>query len=184
MKLSALHNLYPSIPAAVLGGGPSLREDIKQIPRNSILIAVNYHAHEIGLHPHFMVYLDDPRTRPQMMHAIQTCDVIKVCPETEPFGDVEMDTTYWRGNNSATTAAWLGLHLGCNPVYLCGMDLYQGAVKYCHDNWTPDQVPTLGTDDLMRPWVEECRHCVPHPERLIAVSGPLQRLFPPKIGIL
>jgi len=178
MNLSSFHDLHPSRPAAVLGGGPSLRKDIEQIPRNSILIAVNYHAHEIGLQPHFMVYLDDPRTSSQMMHAVQTYDVIKICPETEPFGDVKMDVPYWRGNNSATTAAWLGLYLGCNPVYLCGMDLYQGEVKYCHDNYDPVKVPTMSTNDLMRPWLEEFRNLCPHPERLQAISGPLQSLFP------
>lgn len=178
MKLSSLHDLYPRVPAAVLGGGPSLMDDYLHLSPDCVKIAVNYHAFEVGIRPHFMVYLDDPRTRPQMMHAIQTYNVIKICPETEPFGDVEMDVPYWRGNNSATTAAWLGLYLGCKPVYLCGMNLYQGDVKYCHDNWTPDQVPTMNTSDLMRPWVEECRNSVPHPERLQAMSGPLQSLFP------
>ena len=177
MKLSSLHNIYADTPAAVLGGGISLRNDIAKLPPNYVMIAVNYHAHKIGLKPKYMVYLDDPRTRPQMMRVIREKKVIKVCPETEPFGDVIMDVEYWRGNNSATTAAWLGLWMGCNPVYLCGIDLYTGAKPYCHDDYTPDQIPVPATD-LIRPWVEECRNLCPHPERLVAMSGPLQRLFP------
>jgi hypothetical protein len=180
MLLSSLHDRYPHQPAAVLGGAASLRDDLKQLPRNCILIAVNYHAHEIGLKPHFMVYLDDPRDRPPMLRILKDEHVVKVSPE---YGsDVEMDVPYWRGNNSATTAAWLGLYMGCKPVYLCGMDLYTNEVKYCHDNFTPDQVPTMNTADLMRPWLEECRASVPHPERLVAVSGPLTQLFPPLIA--
>lgn len=187
-KLSNLQNLYPNVPAAVLGGGEYLLDDLARISPslNSqnleragvglILIAVNYHAHKVGLKPHFMVYLDEPRDRPQMMQVLQHEDVIKVSPE---FGsDVIMDVDYWRGNNSATTAAWLGLYMGCNPVYLCGMDLYTSEKKYCHDDFTPSQIPTMTTADLMRPWLEECRNLCPHPERLQAVSGPLQSLFP------
>lgn len=175
MRLSQLSNIYASRPAAVLGGGETLREDVSKLSRDTVLIAVNYHAHWIGLKPHFMVYLDDPRDRPQMMHILQHEKVVKVSPE---FGsDVEMDVPYWRGNNSATTAAWLGLWMGCNPVYLCGMDLYTREKKYCHDDYKPEQVPTMNTQDLMRPWVEECRNLCPHPERLVAISGPLRSLF-------
>jgi len=188
MKLSTLENRYTKYPAAILGGGATMPAELASItpyPNTQnwgrvgvglIKIAVNYHAHEIGLTPDFMVYLDDPRTRPQMLAVLTKPYTVKVSPE---YGsDVEMDCTYWRGNNSATTAAWLGLFMGCNPVYLCGMDLYTNDVKYCHANFTPDQVPTMSTDDLMRPWIEECRASVPHPERLVAVSGPLQSLFP------
>jgi hypothetical protein len=181
MKLSELRDLYPHTPAAVLGGGPSMPADLKQLPRTCIKIAVNYHAHVVGIKPEFMVYLDDPRIRPQMLRVLKDEHVVKVSPE---YGsDVEMDVKYWRGNNSATTAAWLALWMGCDPVYLCGMNLYMDDVKYCHTDYTPDQVPTMNTSDLMRPWIEECRGSVPHPERLVAVSGPLQKLFPPKNNI-
>lgn len=184
MKLSSLQDRYPHQPAAVLGGAVTLRYDLATLPKFAefgeglVLIAVNYHAHEIGLKPHFIVYLDDPRDRPPMLRILRDEHVVKVSPE---YGsDVEMDVPYWRGNNSATTAAWLGLYMGCNPVYLCGFDLYTNEVKYCHNNYTPDQVPTMNTTDLMRPWIEECRASVPHPERLVAVSGPLTQLFPPQ----
>lgn len=44
MLLSKFRNKYQGIPAAILGGGPSLPEDLKRVPDNAILIAVNYHA--------------------------------------------------------------------------------------------------------------------------------------------
>jgi hypothetical protein len=181
MLLSSLADYYAGIPAAILGGGPSLPDDLAAIASsNLLLIAVNYHAHEIGLQPHFVVYLDDPRDRGQMLKILEQEDVVKVSPD---YGsDIEMDVKYWRGRNSATTAAWLGLYMGCNPVYLCGMDMYRGARKYCHDNYEPKQVPRLDLSEMMRPWIEECRASVPHPERLVAVSGPLRSLFPLQKG--
>lgn len=178
ITLSRLQNIHTDKPAAILGGGESLLDDLSKVPSGAILIAVNYHAFKVGLKPHYMVYLDDPRTRPQMMRAIREEKVIKVCPDSEPYGDVKMDVEYWRGMNSGTTAAWLGLWMGCNPVYLCGMDCYTGAKPYCHADYTPDMIQNHPLYDYMRPWVEECRSSVPHPERLQAVSGPLQSLFP------
>lgn len=178
ISLSFLQDFFNGFSAVILGGGETLLEDVAKIPAGrQQLIAVNFHAFEVGIKPHFMVYLDDPRDRPQMMRVIEQEEVTKVCPAEIPFSDVVMDVPYWRGLNSGTTAAWLGLWMGCNPVYLCGFDLYTGSKPYCHNNWTPSQVPAKAAD-LMRPWVEEFNSVCPHPERLVALSGPLQGLFP------
>jgi hypothetical protein len=174
LKLSELHDKHQGRPGAVLGGGPSLPEDLKRLPADCILIAVNYHAFH-HCQPDYMVYLDDPHEIPEMLPILNNGQT-NVSPE---FGShVEMDVNYWRYCFSSTTAAWLGLWLGCHPVILCGMDMYRGNQMYCHP--TPRHVPAfdMSFDNVMRPWIEEARARCPHPERLRAASGPLMSLFP------
>lgn len=174
--LSKLKDKYAGRAAAVLGGGPSLPNDLARLPVRSLLIAVNYHAFH-HCHPRFMVYLDDPIGNEHMMQIIRDRTVIKVCPDSEFGGDVKMDVNYWRGNVSSTTATWLALWMGCNPVILCGMDLYQGPVKHCHEPHMDVPAFHYPLADHLRTWQEECKNSVPHPERICVMSGPLIGLF-------
>jgi hypothetical protein len=57
------------------------------------------------------------------------------------------------------------------------MDLYQGPVKYCHPMARDEEAWHYPLDFHLRPWQEDCRNSVPHPERLRAMSGPLVNLF-------
>lgn len=174
LKMSKLQNRFAGRPAAVLGGGPSLPGDIERLPRKTILIAVNHHALQI-CRPAYMVYNDEPETDPLLISAVNQHQVVLVSPE--PTSDVEFDLPVWTGFYSSNTAAWFALWLGCDPVILCGMDLYQGPVKYFHP-YTHD-VPCFHypLDDHLRPWIEEARMKCPHPERLKAMSGPLVGVF-------
>ncbi len=175
--LSSLKDKYQGRPAAVLGGGPSLPTDLERLPKHCVLIAVNYHAF-YHCEPRWMVYLDDPMSNPHMMKIIRDRRVTKVCPDSEFGGSVRMDVEYWRGNVSSTTATWLALWMGCDPVILCGMDCYQGPVKYCHPM---EGVHPPAWDyplaDHLRTWLEECKNSVPHPDRIRVMSGPLINLF-------
>jgi hypothetical protein len=174
--LSSLKDRYQGRPAAVLGGGPSLITDLPQLPRQCLLIAVNYHAF-YHCEPRWMVYLDDPMSNEHMMRIIRDRRVTKVCPDSEFGGNVRMDVEYWRGNVSSTTATWLALWMGCDPVVLCGMDLYQGPVKYCHPTNIDAPAWHYPLADHLRTWQEECKNSVPHPERIRVMSGPLIGLF-------
>jgi hypothetical protein len=124
-----------------------------------------------------MVYLDDPRENEHMMQVIRDKQVIKVCPDSEYGGGVKMDVEYWRGNVSSTTATWLALWMGCNPVILCGMDLYQGDVKHCHEPHMDAPAFYYPLADHLRTWQEEAKASVPHSERIRVMSGPLTPLF-------
>ena len=124
-----------------------------------------------------MVYLDDPKENEHMMQVIRDKKVIKVCPDSEYGGDVKMDVEYWRGNVSSTTATWLALWMGCDPVILCGMDLYQGDVKHCHEPHMDAPAFYYPLADHLRTWQEEAKASVPHPERIRVMSGPLTHLF-------
>lgn len=176
MRMSDLQSRYEGkgIAAAVLGGGPSLPADMLKLPIGCLLIAVNYHALRI-CHPTFMVYNDQPEEDPEMLQALGDRTLIKVSPE--PTSDVLFDVNVWTGFYSSNTAAWFALWLGCDPVILCGHDLYQGDQVYFHP--TERDVPCFhySLDHHIRPWIEDGFHLLPHPERLKAMSGPLVNVF-------
>jgi hypothetical protein len=123
----------------------------------------------------FMVYNDQPENDPEMLEAIRDPSVIKVSPE--PTSDIDFDVKVWTGFYSSNTAAWFALWLGFDPVILCGMDLYQGDRVYFHP--TDRDCPTFHypLDHHLRPWIEDGRNLLPHPERLKAMSGPLVNVF-------
>lgn len=182
LKLSAMKDIHRGRPAAVLGGGPSLPEDLKRVPADAVLIAVNYHAFyhlPAPQVPDYMVYNDSPDTNPLQAEMVKQHLTIHVSPAPEPTSDVIFDVdTVWTGFYSSNTAAWLALWMGCDPVLLCGMDLYQGAVKHCPPSTYYNEMFDFPLDFYLRPWVEDCRNSVPHPERLRSVSGPLTNVFP------
>jgi hypothetical protein len=173
-KMSEYRNRFAGRPAAVLGGGPSLPGDLQRLPANCILIEVNFHARHF-CKPDFMVYNDHPEQDPLLMDGVLNTTAIRVSPE--PTSDVLFDVPVWTGFFSSNTAAWFALWCGCDPVLLCGMDCYQGPVKYCHP--FPKVSPFLDypLDFYTRPWIEEGLHLLPHPERVRAVSGPLGNIF-------
>ncbi len=180
MKLSKLRNQYAGRPAAILGGGPSLPDDLKRVPSNALMIAVNYHGfyHCPEDHqPAFMVYNDVPETNPLQVLAVQEHKAIHVSPE--PTSDVEFDVPdVWTGFFSSNTAAWFALWIGCDPVILCGMDCYQGPVKHCPPSTYHSEMFEMPLDFYTRPWTEEGLHRLPNVERLRVMSGPLTDIFP------
>lgn len=175
IKLSAMRNLYQGVPAAILGGGPSLPDDMKRLPKDCLMIAVNYHA-LYYCKPDYMVYNDTPDTNPLMEKAVQEHKVTLVSPE--PTSDIVFDVpNVWTGFFSSNTATWFALWMGCDPVILCGMDCYQGAVKHCPPSTYHSEMFDMPLDFYTRPWTEDCKNSVPNPERIRAMSGPLISLF-------
>lgn len=173
-NMSEYRDRYKGQPAAILGGGPSLPDDMKRLPKGCLLIAVNYHALYLGC-VDFMVYNDCPESDPLLEQAINAHTTILVSPK--PTSDILFDIPVWTGFYSSNTAAWFAGWMGCDPIILCGMDCYQGEKKYFHP-YTRD-VPSYHypLDDHIRPWVEEGRNLIPHVERVKAMSGPLTQIF-------
>lgn len=171
--MSAYKDRYPGRPAAVLGGGPSLPADMAKLPPDCVLIAVNHHA-LLLCQPEFMVYNDHPDNFSELAAALKDDRIIRVSPE--PTSHIEFDVDVWTGFYSSNTAAWFALWMGCDPVILCGMDCYQGDRKYFHEY---EDGPHLhyDSDHYIRPWVEDARARLPHPERVRVMSGPLVNLF-------
>ena len=160
-------------PAAVLGGGPSLPEDLKRVPKDALLIAVNYHALKLVDAP-FMVYNDEPTTDPRLLAAVESFKGMRVSPN--PTSDIEFNVPVWTGFFSSNTAAWFALWMGCDPVILCGMDCYQGERAYFHDY--KDQ-PNFHypLEHHITSWVEDAKNMLPGWERVKVMSGPLINVF-------
>jgi hypothetical protein len=177
IPITSLSNAFPNRPAAILGGGPSDRADFALLPENTILIAVNDHA----LHycnPDYLVFMDIPNAQelPELAYAIEHFEGIKV--SHLPLSDVDLHgIQHWDGGFTSTLATWFALYLGCDPVILCGMDCYQGEVKYSHPR--PDfyhPVFDFPLENHLRAWRLAFKHC-PNPERIRAMSGPLVEVF-------
>ena len=176
MKMSEYRDRFAGRPAAVLGGGPSLLDDMKRLPTKCLLIAVNYHA-LLYCQPDFMVYNDHPSSTPELEAAVMSTHKNVIRVSSDPTSDIEFDVDVWIGFYSSNTAAWFALWMGCNPVILCGMDCYQGNQVYCHPY--EQDVPTFHypLEHHLRPWIEDGRNRLPHVERVRAMSGPLGEVF-------
>lgn len=159
----------------MLGGGPSLPSDMQRLPDGCLLIAVNYHAF-YHCQPDYMVYNDEPKSDPFLLREVLKRRAVRV--SSEPTSDVEFDVPVWTGFYSSNTAAWFALWLGCDPVILCGMDCYQGNVKYCHPSERDVPPFHYPLDMHLRPWREDGHNLLPHVERVRVMSGPLSQVFP------
>jgi hypothetical protein len=162
-------------PAAVLGGGPSLVDDLARLPANCTLISVNDHA----LHhcqPHVLVHMDNRFDEfPALGQAIREFRGIIVSPFEN--SDISLPKGWWDGGFSSTLATWFALWQGFEPVILCGMDCYQGDVKYCHPRpGFHHPVFDSPLENHLRAWRLAFKKC-PNPERIRAMSGPLVEVF-------
>ncbi len=179
-KLSEIENLYRGRPAAILGGGPSLPNDMARLPKDCLLIAVNYHYELLtGRAPDYMVFNDHPDeiTNPLFGEFVASTHAVRVSP-TPKHTDVLFDVDAWTGFYSSNTAAWFALWMGCAPVIMCGMDCYQGDQLYCHPADDYD-CPAFHQPlyEIMRPWMEDGMNLLPHVEQLKVMSGPLVGVF-------
>jgi hypothetical protein len=93
--------------------------------------------------------------------------------------DVDLEgADYWNANFSSALATWLACWMGCEPVLLAGMDLYQGKQKYFYEYpnliLTASHVASAGVQ--MRAWRQAWEKCL-RPEVIRAMSGPLMEVF-------
>lgn len=118
----ALIHAHVGRPAVVIGGGPSAPRELEAAPRDGALF-LSVNAHGFKLHAcDYAVALD------------------KIESQLRPFGVPLISRHVWADYrilqapqpNSGIVAAWVARLMGCRPVWLCGMDCYDGAV-YFHD---------------------------------------------------
>lgn len=162
--------------AAVLGGGPSLPADLKKLPSDCVLISVNDHA----LHfcePDYLVHMDnDFAGAPELGKALESFRGVVISPFANSGVKLKKGE-YWDGGFSSTLATWFACWMDFDNVILCGMDCYQGEVKYCHPRdgfYHP--VFDAPLENHLRAWRLAFKNC-PHPERIKAMSGPLVDVF-------
>jgi hypothetical protein len=170
ISYASLHQKYKGLPAAVLGGGPSLPVDLARVPVETLLIAVNHHALEYT-NTSYIVFLDPLSNMPMPTKEIRHRGGIFI--SRQPETDVDLRGSGIWGRFSGQAACWFACYLGCDPVILCGMDLYRNPPP-------PDQVDNNAYKDPLSLHLEEWRQAFiscPHPERIRAMSGPLIEIF-------
>lgn len=181
IKLSSLQKVHKGQPAAVLGGGTSLPEDMRRLPSGSLLIAVNDHALHIGVKPDYMVFMDDPNIKPSLIQVVDEWHSeqhgLRVT-EGLAWTDVDLRGVVRPDLRSGIWSAWFAMYLGCAPILLCGMDLYTNAVKYCHDK---DEI--MGHkyifDEPLEKHLNDWSSLIKYKDakHIRAMSGPLSDLF-------
>ena len=160
--------------AAVLGGGPSLPSDLKNLPDGCVLISVNDHAFHF-CEPDVLVFQDKLRYEPAVQEVLKTFKGLVVSPQAESH--VQLPLNWWDENMSSALATWYACWMGYDEVILCGMDCYQGKVKYCHPRPGFDHpVFRVPLKFHLARWAKAFDHC-PNPERISAMSGPLVEVF-------
>lgn len=160
--------------AAVLGGGPSLPKDLKRLPEGCVLISVNDHAFH-HCEPDVLVFQDKLKWAPAVVEVLKTFKGVVVSPQ--PESHVQLPKGWWDGNQSSCLATWYACWMGYETVILCGMDCYQGAVKYCHPRPGFDHpIFKAPLEKHLELWADAFDKC-PHPERIQAASGPLVEVF-------
>lgn len=176
-RLLHLQNRHLNQAAAILGGGPSLVTDIQTLPEGCLLFAVNDHAFHIGIEPDYMVFMDDPSLKPELMRTV--CEFQgKRVTETLQYTDIDLRGVIRPDARSGIFATWLALYLGCAPIWLCGMDLYTGEKKYCHD-----KDDFMGHkkifDEPLEQHLKDWRRLLQYRghQNIHACSGPLQKVF-------
>jgi hypothetical protein len=174
IPILSLKNKHAGTPGVVMGGGPSLKADMKRIPilKIAVLIAVNHHGLE-NAYAHYTVFLDDvPSLR---ISLAELRDKGGVLVSRQPESDVDLGgADWWQARFSGQLACWFACWIGCNPVILCGMNLYQNPIPTLEDARNLAYQQPL--DEHLKDWKYAFKRC-PHPERIRAMSGPLVKIF-------
>lgn len=162
-------------PAAILGSGPSLPEQLARVPKGCILFSVNLKPMTLCL-PDFAVFCDDimgPTIRDYMAETGN--DLTERISILDRWSDYRLPQKHWYNGFSASLATWAALHLGCNPVLLLGMDCYRSNPTH-FDGFHDVSKHAYPLENYFRAWRPALKHC-PHPERIKAMGGPLVELF-------
>ena len=108
-------------PAAILGGGTTLREDLDMAPDDSVKIAINNYADVLDIDCDYMVFCDDPYKVTRLMKAKQR--YAGKCVSTyQPWSDFDLDVQPYCDGMTITTALWLADYITDGKIYLCGVD--------------------------------------------------------------
>jgi hypothetical protein len=180
MPLIRMRNRHLGRPAVILGGGPSLPSDLARVPENAVWIGINHHVLELPRLPEYLVFQDDPNQHPHLRAAFDACCKTSIVVSRQMLWtqvDVRGEP-WWDSGFSSSLATWLGCFMGCDPVLLAGMDLYQGPVKYFHSyDQNSNSLAFRNTlEQQLEIWRGARKHC-PNWKRIRAMSGPLVELF-------
>ena len=103
----------------------SLMRDMKKIPEDAVLIAVNHHGLEyrsVQITPSsWTIVISTPRGL-----GTDPCATAGLLVSRQPESDVDLGgSDWWQARFSGQLACWFACWIGCDPVILCGMNLYR-----------------------------------------------------------
>lgn len=163
------------IDLAVLGGGPSLPEDLEWLPEGIKKISVNHHAHKIA-DCQMTVFLDDPENQPdlQNLKGLKICYYNNKWTDYYSFYDVERELF----QDSGQFAVWVASHLTTGKIYLAGFDLYDiNKSPYFHENnksyWGGPPMPVK-----LEKWIKVFQRCK-NQNLIISPRSPLYSVLSP-----
>lgn len=151
-------------PAIIIGGGPSAPDQIERARErldDPVLISVNEHGSKLLGRCDYSVSLDNIAPK------LREYETPKISPYN--WADIKI-TGHWNAANSGRTACWVAWKLGCTPIVLVGMDLYQGGTYF----WNK-QAHSSGRNTKFEGHLKEWQ-VVPHRvpgEILTCMGGPL-----------
>lgn len=188
---------HPGVPAVVMGGGESLAKYIEQAPVDAIYLSVNDHGlrllkdrPELNRRASYTVCADAIEER--VRADVGFPDLPGPPRDGKPWGVTVIARHPWGDfrltnmpvPNSGMAAAWIARLMGCAPIILMGMDLWErgtyhdapkarssgkSAPAATHlERWCtllatyPAQYRVLGCSPLLR---EKCAHYDPHEPR-------------------
>ena len=171
-EIRPLRKRHEGEPAAILGGGLSLPQQLRVVPTGAILLSVNRHG-ALLTDCDYIVATDRPEA--------EACrQLFPDVPLISPFVDLG---GYWYVRNSdvidngfsSPVAMWLARFMGCAPVILCGMDCYQGGT-YWHHKEAESSGNHQPLQNQLIAWRAAHRR-TPGVEHVKAAGGPLVEVF-------
>lgn len=162
--LTKLVHAHWGRPAVVMGGGPTLPDDMAKCPQGALLISANEHGCKLT-----------------------KCDYIVCCDEIEkkvrPYNTPIIGTKLWADYrvfekvvpNSGALACMVAWVMGCAPIIIAGCTLYQGAT-YWHSHGATSTGQLLTLDRHLARW-SRLRDLFPN-AMFRVTGGPLEALFP------
>lgn len=134
--ISSLFGLYRDRPILVIGGGPSVAQDLPKLAnlRPALVLSANEHGcHQTLFQVDYLVHCDK-------MHCMRHVPMV---PYLREFGkplisrwssaDVRLEDWRFTGN-SGTTAVAVAAALGGSPIVVTGLDFWATGRKYFYDN--------------------------------------------------
>lgn len=145
----------------ILGGGPSLPEQLKNIPKDAVTFGVNHHASKLVTCDY--IVFNDYHGWP----LVRDLPGKKICRWHE-YADIQQDCA--PGVISGVLALRVALKMGLSPIILAGFDCYQGG-GYFHDPAPSERAKLFTLEQHLSFWKEFTS------PNIYVADGPLTTIF-------
>ena len=170
--IDELGPLFAGADVALLGGGPSLVDELDLVPPAALRISLNHHAARYA--PCRLALFAEPAAA-AIEEARETGAEILSTLEHET--DYSLDGRLDRMGSTAFLGLELGILLGAGRLILAGHDLYARGRPYWYSEAFERPPNNLGLAVQLRGWhaAAACRGWLGRP--IVAAGGPLVELF-------